>query len=253
MEPIYQQEFYVNDAAVDCFGRLRPAMLLFYVQEVSGLHASALGASYEALMSKNLFWAILRTRLQITRLPRSGETIRVETWPMPTSRVAYPRSVVAYDEGGNELFRAISLWCLMDKTSRAMVLPGKSGVMVAGTLRGNELAIPGSLVVKTLANTHSRGVLFSDLDRNGHMNNTRYMEWCTDLLPAAFHSSHAPEEITICYHAEAREGEKLDMHYELDEDGLLQVDAWREEDPAEGKRQRVFTAQVRYTRDSYVN
>ena len=37
MEPIYQQEFHINDAAVDCFGRLRPSMLLFYVQEVAGL------------------------------------------------------------------------------------------------------------------------------------------------------------------------------------------------------------------------
>ena len=253
MEPIYQQEFYVNDAAVDCFGRLRPAMLLFYVQEVSGLHASALGASYEALMSKNLFWAILRTRLQITRLPHSGETIRVETWPMPTSRVAYPRSVVAYDEAGHELFRAISLWCLMDKTSRAMVLPGKSGVIVAGTLRGSELAVPGSLAVKSLANSHSRTVLFSDLDRNGHMNNTRYMEWCSDLLPAAFHREHTPEEITICYHAEALEGEALDIHYELNKDGLLQVDAWRQGESAPSEHHRVFTAQIRYENDIYVN
>lgn len=148
MEPIYQQKFQINDAAVDCFGRLKPSMLLFYVQEVAGIHATSLGAGFDALMDKNLFWAILRTRVQITRLPHSGETIRVETWPMPTSRVAYPRSVVAYDESSSEVFRAISLWCLMDTESRSMVLPGKSGVIVEGTLRGNELAVPGSLELK---------------------------------------------------------------------------------------------------------
>ena len=114
MEPIYKQEFHITDAAVDCFGRLKPSMLLFYVQEVAGIHATSLGAGYDALMAKNLFWAILRTKVQISRLPHSGETIRVETWPMPTSRVAYPRSVVAYDEQGQEVFRSISLWCLMD-------------------------------------------------------------------------------------------------------------------------------------------
>ena len=37
MQPIYQQEFIINDAAVDCFGRLKPSMLLFYVQEVAGI------------------------------------------------------------------------------------------------------------------------------------------------------------------------------------------------------------------------
>ena len=249
MEPIYQQSFQINDAAVDCFGRLKPSMLLFYVQEVSGLHASTLGAGYDALMAKNLFWAILRTRVQITRLPVSGETIRVETWPMPTSRVAYPRSVVAYDEAGQEVFRAISLWCLMDTENRSMVLPGKSGVIVEGTLRGNELAVPGSLAVKGLSNSGTRQVLFSDLDRNGHMNNTRYMEWCSDLLPSGFHHSHTPREFTVCYHAEALEGENLELHYELKEGGLLQVDACRNQENDSAAHSRVFTAQVRYESD----
>ena len=249
MEPIYQHQFHINDAAVDCFGRLKPSMLLFYVQEVAGIHASSLGAGYDALMAKNLFWVILRTKVQISRLPRSGETIRVETWPMPTSRVAYPRSVVAYDEAGSEVFRAISLWCLMDTQSRSMVLPGKSGVMVEGTLRGNELTVPGSLAIKTLENTAARTVLFSDLDRNGHMNNTRYMEWCSDLLPSAFHSSHEPKEFTICYHAEALEGETLDIHHEMKEGGLLQVDAWRQNAPENPLHHRVFTAQVHYEND----
>ena len=249
MGPIYQQSFHINDAAVDCFGRLKPSMLLFYVQEVSGIHASTLGAGYDTLMAKNLFWAILRTRVQITRLPMSGETIRVETWPMPTSRVAYPRSVVAYDEAGQEIFRAISLWCLMDTQNRSMVLPGKSGVIVEGTLRGNELAVPGSLAVKALSNSGSRQVLFSDLDRNGHMNNTRYMEWCSDLLPSGFHQSHEPRDFTVCYHAEALEGENLELHYELKEGGLLQVDAWRNQENDASVHSRVFTAQVQYEAD----
>ena len=246
MEPIYQQEFHINDAAVDCFGRLKPSMLLFYVQEVAGIHATTLGAGYDALMAKDLFWAILRTKVQITRLPCSGETIRLETWPMPTSRVAYPRSVVAYDASGSEIFRAISLWCLMDRRTRSMVLPGKSGVSVIGTLRGNELTVPGSLAVKTLEHSASRTVLFSDLDRNGHMNNTRYMEWCGDLLPSTFHGTHTPQEFTICYHAESLEGDALDIHYQMAESGLFQVDAWRESDPDAAGHHRIFTAQIQY-------
>lgn len=246
MEPIYQQEFSINDSAVDCFGRLKPSMLLFYVQEVAGIHATSLGAGYDALMDKNLFWAILRTRVQVTRLPRTGETIRVETWPMPTTRVAYPRSVVAYDADGCEIFRAISLWCLMDKNSRGMVLPGKSGVMVNGTLRGNELAVPGSMAIKGLANTHQRQVLYSDLDVNGHMNNTRYMEWINDLLPSTFHRTNQISEITIYYHAEALEGEQLDVHYEMKEGSILQVDAWRSDEAEASNHNRIFSAQVQF-------
>ena len=190
MEPFYQQNFTITDNCVDCFGRLKPSMILYYVQEVAGRHFDVISMDYDALAEKGMIWAIIRQKVQITRIPRRGETIRVETWPMPTTRVAYPRSVVAYDEGGNKVFRSISIWVLMDIHSRSMVLPGKSGISVAGTLRGNELAAPNALPAKNLLNHRNRTVSFTDLDRNGHMNNTRYLDWIDDLLPRAFHEGH---------------------------------------------------------------
>ncbi|MBQ9148399.1 MAG: hypothetical protein IJX69_02410 [Oscillospiraceae bacterium] len=245
MEPIYTQEFQITDFVVDRYGRLKKSMLLSFVQEVAGVHGSALGASFEALAAKNLFWAIIRQKVQITRMPRSGETIRLETWPMPATRTCYPRSTVAYDSNGNEVFRSIAMWVLMDKDSRAMVLPGKSGVVVQGLLTGSELKTPGSLVPKALSNTHLRTVGFTDLDRNGHMNNTRYLEWMDDLLPSPFHQNHTPSEFTVCYHAEAREGEALHLHWQMLDESVFQVDAHRE-GPEPGAAQRIFTAQVRF-------
>ncbi len=243
MQEIYSQNFSITDAAVDCYGRLKLSTLLYFAQEVAGRHFDRIAMDYEALAMRGMFWAIIRQRVQITRMPRRGETIRVETWPMPTSRVAYPRSVVAYDESGSEVFRCISLWVLMDVNSRAMILPGKSGIAVHGTLRGNELAAPGSLAPKALSNSHSRRVAFTDLDRNGHMNNTRYLDWIDDLLPSAFHLGHEPKELTVCYLSEAREGQMLDLHWDFLEGGCLQVDAHRESD---GKTERIFSARICY-------
>ena len=225
MEPVYHQQFEINGSAVDCFGRLKPAMILFYAQEVAGNHFARLSMDYESLKQRNLFWAITRTKVQILRLPRLGETIRLETWPMPTTRVAYPRFVVAYDENGNEVFKVMSLWVLMDLQSRAMVLPGKSGIEVAGTLRGNELTLPGAIVPKAMENTRSRTVCFTDLDRNNHMNNTRYLDWIADLLPGAFHREHPFREFTVCYHSEAMEGETLDLSWGMTDADTLQVNA----------------------------
>ena len=137
MEPIYTQEFEITDLYVDCRGRLLPSKILFLMQEVAGTHFSRLSMDYESLAQRGLFWAITRNKVQITRLPMRGEIIRLETWPMPTTRVAYPRSIVAYDQKGNEVFRSITLWVLMDIHNRSMILPGKSGIEVSGTLRGN--------------------------------------------------------------------------------------------------------------------
>ena len=174
MEPIYQLSFDITDLHTDRFGRLKSSSILYFVQEAAGKHWQYI--ENQTGEKCDLFWVIIRHRVQVSRLPRRSEKIRLETWPMPTTRVAYPRSVVAYDENGNELFRSISLWVLMDPETRAMVLPGKSGVSVEGILRGTELPTPASLIPREMEQKTTRTVCYSDLDRNGHMNNVKYLD-----------------------------------------------------------------------------
>ena len=246
MELIFRQTHTVEAFAVDRFGRLKPSMLLYYLQEAAGAHFDLLENKADPIANKHLFWAVTRHRLVITRLPRLGEKVTVETWPMPTTRVAYPRAVAFYDENGQELARAISLWVFMDTESRAMVLPGKSGVTVDGILRGIEPEVPKSLIPREQPNSVTNTVTYSLLDKNGHMNNIRYLDWVSDLLPAAFHQSHTPTEIVLCYLSEALEGQQLRLCYDLSEAGELTVDAHRTNTSVSGKTERVFSAQVRY-------
>jgi len=164
---------------------------------------------------------------------------------MPTTRVAYPRATVAYDAQGNELFRSVAVWVLMDRQTRAMVLPGKSGVVVNGLLRGTELDMPGSILPKTFQNLVTRAVGYTELDRNGHMNNTRYMDWVDDLLPAAFHRDHPVREISLCYLSEAREGQQIHLSWNLDDRGALAVEAFRDQEDS-GNPHRIFAAVLQF-------
>ena len=245
MEQSCKHQFHIINSDADCFGRLKPSMLLSYCQEVAGKHCIELGTDYDSMVSKNMFWAIIRQKVQITRLPKVGETITLETWPMPTARTYYPRATVGYDAEGNELFKVLGLWVVMDLTNRTMILPKKSGVIVEGTLRGNELSVPGSLNPKDLSGLYSRRVGYTDLDRNGHMNNTRYLEWMDDLLTAEFHQENEPKEISICYHAEAREGQMLHLNWQLSDEKELLVDALRQE-PEDENMHHVFAAKVQF-------
>ena len=237
MEPIYQQEITLTENHVDRYGRAKPSVLLYFMQEAAGHHCRLLGADYDVLAPKKLFWAVTRTRVQVARLPRLGERITLKTWPMPTTRVAYPRAVTAYGADGTALFNAISLWVLMDSRTRAMVLPGKSGVEVAGTLTGTEASPPRAIPAQEITHATTRTVGYTLLDRNGHMNNTRYMDWVDDLLPSAFHEVHPVREFTVCYLNEAREGDSVCLGFQLTDESVLTVDASRGGD-------RIFTAQM---------
>ena len=246
MEQLYEKEFSISAIAVDRYGRLKASQLLGLLQEVAGKHSVLLGTSQEQLADKNLFWAIIRHRVQITRLPGSGEKIRVETWPMPTTRTAYPRSTIAYDENGQECFRAISLWVLMDVETRSMVLPGKSGVEVNGVLRGCELQAPSSMIPKELAHCDQRQVRYTDLDLNGHMNNCRYLDWVADLLPSSFYETHEIREFSLCYMSEVRENECVQLHWELNDGPNLSVESVRQEENQTAGNSRVFSARMSF-------
>lgn len=244
MEPIFRQEYTLSAIDVDCFGRLKPAGILYLAQESAGAHCKALSVDWDTLAGRRLFWAVLRHRAQITRLPTLGETITVETWPTPTTRSAYPRSTLAFDSQGKELFRCISLWVLMDMDKRTMVLPGKSGILVEGTLRGNELMAPSSLVPKPLACQTQCHVAFTQLDRNGHMNNTRYLDWLTDLLPSQFHQTHPLKEFTLCYLAEAKEGDTVHLNWQLSDGPCLEAEGDRLDPENREKQTRIFSAKL---------
>ena len=236
--------FPVSDLHCDCYGRCKPSFLLRFSQDAATSHCALLGVDWDTMAAKGYFWAVIRQRMEITRLPKSGETITVKTWPMPTSRVAYPRATAGFDAAGNELFKVISLWVIMDTQTRAMIRPDKSGVDVLGTTFGTELPAPGGLNFKELAETTQRTVGFTELDINGHMNNTRYLDWLCDLLPSGFHKEHPIKAVTVCYLSEALEGQQVALRWELTD--ALKVDGSVAETDANTGHTKIFAAQVEF-------
>ena len=246
MDCVFHKTFTLEAIHTDCFGRLKPSALLYFAQEAAGAHCVALGLDNDALAEKNLFWVILRNRVQITRLPQIGETIIVKTWPMPTTRSAYPRATAAYDETGRELFCCTSLWALVGRSTRAMVLPGKSGVALEGIVLGNELPAPESIVPQELENAALFRIGYSQLDRNFHMNNTRYLDWVDDLLPSAFHQTHPVQCFTICYLFEVLESQEITLKWQLSDDNSLLVNGYRAAENDTQRPTRVFAAKLQF-------
>ena len=244
MDFVYTTTYTVTGLDTDCFGLCRPSNLLRFSQEAAEAHCHLLGADRAVMDGKNYFWAIIRQRMEITRLPGLGETFTLKTWPMPTTRVAYPRAAEGFDAEGNSLFRIISIWIIMDKTTRAMILPGKSGIGVDGTQLGTELKPPLGLPAGTFDRHTKRQVTFYDLDHNGHMNNTRYLDWIFDLYPAAYHRQHPLKAVTVCYNSEALEGQLLELSWS--EGNVIRLDGSVSDTDVSQGHTRIFSAQLEF-------
>lgn len=239
MQQIFYSQQQVETIFADRFDRLKPSAILYLTQEMASGHCRQLGCDWNTMAQQGLFWAVVRHRIHIDCLPTVGQSLRLETWPLPTTRTCYPRALAAFDRDGAPLFQVHTLWVLMDMHSRAMVLPGKSGVQVPGLLRGTELPAPVSLAPGPMEQWVQRQVHFSDLDRNGHMNNCRYLDWIADLFPGSSHENRFPRDLSLCYLSEAREGEQLHLHWAGNPDGTVHVQIT---DAQQGKR--IFGAMI---------
>lgn len=238
----FQFKTTVKPENVNKFGDLQLSALLYFAQQAATGHCDELGLDWDTMAKKNLFWAVIRHRVLIDRLPKAGEQITLRTWPMPTTRTYYPRIVQGLDQEGQVLFQVVSMWVLMDMQTRSMVLPGKSGIEVTGVSFGGEPDMPGSLHPDPRENTHMWSVTQQDLDINGHVNNAKYLNHAENLISNCA-ENRIPKEVTVCYNAEARLGDKIQLDWSLT-DGTLYVDGSRQKET--GKADRIFSVKIIY-------
>lgn len=242
MDFVYGETYTVAPDQVTEQGILKLSALLELTQKVSAGHCKQLGTDWDTMSRQGKFWAVLRHRAQIFRLPRVGERVRVETWPMPTTRVAYPRCVRFLDSEQNVICSVVSLWVVMDTQTRGMLLPAKSGVTVEGTLRGVETDAPASLHPCQEEHTALWTVTQQDLDENRHVNNAKYVDHAAALMG----NDRLPKEMTVCYLSEVILGQTVSFSYTLSETGIFAADGYRTRTDVPDKKERVFAISVTF-------
>jgi len=243
---VFKKEFTVQHIHLDALGRVKPSVMLHFIMRTVSAQCTQLGVSWDDIRPLGLIWVVGRSHLRIYRAPRLNEKLIVETWPMPATRSAFPRAAVVKSETGEVLYRCTTLWALVNKTTRRLVLPEASGVTFPGCILGDELPVPNSFAAAPLGEISLRKVCFSELDLNGHMNNTKYLDWVNDLLPSGYHKEHPFRDVNICYLSEALEGQTLTLSLNHLEDGSLQVDGLRTETNDLDKKNRVFSVKVSF-------
>ena len=236
MDGVYSQELRLKNRDVDMHRRLRTSRLFELLQEAAIAHTEALGMGREKTLDRGLLWVVTLQRAEIARMPEYDELIRVESWPGETMHVLFPRYYRLLDAEGNELIRASALWMLVDEKTRRFVFPEKYGIAIDAVTTGNELPLPTAPPAMETDREREFTVPYSDVDLNGHMNNTRYFDVAEDCIGAPAEGRRLAAAATE-YKAEARLGETL--HLRWGEDGNRYYLAGGAERP-------VFTISLEY-------
>ena len=194
----YEKKILIRSEQVDMTRRLRMSELFRIMEEASIAHTEELGCTRDRTLDRGLLWIITRQQAEIEELPAYDEEITVRSWQGDMMHVFFPR-FYEIERAGRVIVRGQALWMLIDEENRQMVMPedydifipGRPGsddmmlapVVIPSELREEESGDDGN--VREGAGTVIRQDLvtrFSQVDINGHMNNTRYFDIIDDAL-----------------------------------------------------------------------
>ncbi len=215
--PIWHETFRVRSYEVGPDGRLFLRHLCNYLQEAAANHASVLGFSIRDLEKEQFTWVLLRLQVHISHYPTWQDVLHVETWPAGVERRFAYRDFIVFREDGTEIARASSTWLMIQLATRRPVPVPEEIIRLHIPDRPRVLDTPFPrlrLPEQSPDNEQTFPVMFSDIDLNRHVNNTRYLDWALELEPAFRY----PSKLYAEFRAEASEKQVIrSRSYPLEE------------------------------------
>lgn len=219
MNQPFTKQLTLDMCDVDFTGHWQPGAVFRAMQTVSNAHCASIHASYEDLYRQGLAWVLTRASLQMDAYPVLDDTVTACTWPTATRHAFFPRHYT-FSKDGKEFARATALYVLLDIESRKIASPSRLTVPIPVCQLPPPLPMPGNITpLDGPVSSWDVQPVYTDLDMNGHVNNTRYVDWFMNRFSIEKHRREELARLLIHYHFEVlpqeplrlelREGENL--------------------------------------------
>lgn len=228
-ELTYERKLVLLSDQVDMTRRMRMSELFRLLEEVAVAHTEALGCTRAETLDKGLLWVITRQLIEIEEMPVYDDEIIIRGWQGDMMHIFFPRFYEVEKEG-RVVIRGQALWALIDEATREIIMPEDYDIFLPGRPGSDDMILPAIVMPKSAGEPAAVTRLvtgFSQMDINGHMNNTSYFNMIDDAvwadvssaLPAdgaagpadAARLMPVPRSLYINYMSEIRAGEDLTL------------------------------------------
>ena len=199
----------------DVNGFIKIPQLILLSLQVSGMQSIELGMSDMYILENyNLVWIITDYNMKIDRLPVFDEKITIETYAKSHNRLFCYRAFNIKDEAGNIIIEMVATFVLMDRDTRK-VHPVMSEITDAFDSEFSKTMLRGPRFKELEGGVEQEyRVRFYDLDMNGHVNNSKYLDWVFEVMGADFLTQHVPKKVHLKYVKEVLAGGVITSQYE---------------------------------------
>ena len=218
----FTKQYTVKWHDTDANRAVRPSALVTYLQETANEHLIHIGISLDELRDRYSLAFILGSISVRAYEPLfAGDSIEVSTWTCGEKGFRHNRCFAVLRDG-KTVCEATSVWALVKLADGSLVkvedMPYHIEPEDAITLPD----LPPRLRMPNLADMEQLGerrIVYSDIDYNGHMNNTHYPDMLCDFVPGICQKRACG--MVVSYRKEAAFGHTLRVFGTKTDDGYL--------------------------------
>lgn len=212
MKLLYEEKMRLRTSDYDQYDQIKIHSMLDIFQDLAGYHADIMKIGYHELTERNLCWVLLSSKIDIIKNVDYDSVVTLRTWPNEKGRADFIRDYEIETENKEIIVKASSRWVILNKDTRSIT-------------RGKDITYDGEIIDKknyeelkkinvTIPHTKefvkSHKVLNNDMDHNGHMNNSKYMEMIYNMTDPMILNKY--KKIQIDYLHEALLNDTIDVY-----------------------------------------
>ncbi len=213
MNNTYTLQHTVSYSEVDSFYKLRLDHIFSHFQNIADLHSKEMGTDGEALLQKsNVFWILTKIKLKVAELPKSGETITVETWPLKAKGIRFDRDFKLSNK--DKIFvMGSSEWCTLDYTTQKLRRVDSVAYPQDMPFREDRSGAGKILRIKESVNdadiNHRYRSSFVDIDTNKHTNNIAYLRMILNCFSPEEFNELQLDELQVSFLSQTFHGNEI--------------------------------------------
>lgn len=207
---MYKLNYTIQNDQCDYTSRLRDENIFVYFSRLAVIDALNTGFYTDSMKGK--YGYVVSKQTLILKEPiYEDDQVTFITDIGHYSNVIFPR-LYYVEKNGKRIGECHSIWTLIDLNKRRITSPRRAHI---------ELPLNPEYIMEepeTLFTQDNRKhissykVLYSDIDTNGHLNNTRYLRIASNLIPVEIYKDHFLDSISINYKKEILAHQTIELY-----------------------------------------
>lgn len=184
--------------------------IISYLNESAILHSEMVGFNASYMLKNNCAWILNKFSIQLNDFPKFRDEVRIITWSREIHIIKAYRDFEIY-AGQNFIGRASSLWVFTDlKTKKPRRIPVEVKNMygeekISCGINPDDINYNTDDLKKSEIREYT--IRFTDIDTNGHMNNTAFFNLLENALLEKL-GDFIVKSIKICFKNEVTHDKK---------------------------------------------